>query len=78
MTKPESTPTPERRRRVILSYDDLKKKGIRFSRVWILHLIREGKFPKTVKLGESHVGFVEEEIDAWIDGLIQARDGEAV
>jgi prophage regulatory protein len=78
MAKIESIPTPEHRRRVILSYDELKKKGIRFSRVWILHLIREGKFPKTVKLGESHVGFIEEEIDDWIDGLIQRRDETAV
>jgi prophage regulatory protein len=62
----------------ILSYDDLKTKGIRFSRVWILHLIKEGKFPKTIKLGEAHVGFVEEEIDAWLKNLIKQRDEAAV
>ncbi len=61
----------------ILSYEDLKDKGIKFSRQWIVQLIKAGKFPRSVKLGESHVGFIEEEIDAWIEGLIQQRD-EAV
>ena len=60
--------------RRILSYEDLKNKGIKFSRQWILHLTKEGKFPKSVKLGESSVGFLEHEVDAWIDGLIEQRD----
>jgi prophage regulatory protein len=61
----------------ILSYQDLRDRGIKFSRQWIVHLIKAGKFPKTVKLGEGHaVGFIEEEIDAWIANLIAERDEE--
>jgi predicted DNA-binding transcriptional regulator AlpA len=62
----------------ILSYADLKTKGIKFSRVWILHLIKERKFPKPVRLGQASVGFVESEIDEWINALIEQRDGETV
>jgi predicted DNA-binding transcriptional regulator AlpA len=61
----------------ILSYDELKTRGIRFSRVWIAHLIKEKKFPRPVNLGSAHVGFVETEIDAWLAGLIKARDEQA-
>jgi prophage regulatory protein len=62
---------------IVLSYDDLKKKGIRFSRQWILSLSQRGKFPKPIKLGEASTGFIESEVDDWIAGLIQQRD-EAV
>ncbi|SHG53367.1 helix-turn-helix transcriptional regulator [Bradyrhizobium erythrophlei] len=61
----------------ILSYQDLKDKGIRYSRQWIIELIKAGKFPRSVKLGEASVGFIESEIDAWIESLIEQRDGEA-
>ena len=63
----------------ILSYQDLKDRGIKFSRQWIAHLRKEGKFPKTVMLGQGHsVGFIESEIDAWIESLIAERDDQAV
>jgi prophage regulatory protein len=32
------------------------------------------KFPKSVKLGQRSVAWVESEIDDWIDELIQERD----
>ncbi len=32
------------------------------------------KFPKPVRLGKNSVGFVEEEIDAWIKARITERD----
>jgi prophage regulatory protein len=64
--------------RRILSYEDLKSKGIRFSRQWILSLSQRGKFPKAIRLGEASTGFVEDEVDAWIEALIQERDGETV
>jgi predicted DNA-binding transcriptional regulator AlpA len=63
----------------ILSYGDLKSRGIKFSRQWIMHLMRAGKFPRTVTLGQGHsVGFVESEIDAWIANLIRERDEQEV
>lgn len=36
-----------------------------------------GEFPKPVKLGEKAVGWVETEIEAYIDAKIAARDGAA-
>ena len=32
-------------------------------------------FPKPISLGENSVGFVEEEIDAFLAGLAAKRDG---
>jgi prophage regulatory protein len=58
----------------VLSYGDLKAKGIRFSRQWITKLITAGKFPQSISLGEQSVGFIESEIDAWINDRIRERD----
>jgi prophage regulatory protein len=61
----------------ILSYPDLQtEKGIRFSRQWIHRLVREKKFPAPVKLGAATVGFIETEIDAWLEERIAARATE--
>jgi len=40
--------------------------------------IRAGTFPKPVQLGERAVGWVQAEIDAWVQARIAARDTEAV
>jgi prophage regulatory protein len=58
----------------VLSYEDLKTRGIRFSRVWIAHLIRQNKFPRPINIGASHVGFVESEIQEWLAAKIRERD----
>jgi len=52
----------------ILSRSDLReRKGIRFSNVWLLELEQRGKFPKRVRLGERRFGWLEHEIDRWIE-----------
>ena len=35
--------------------------------------VKQGKFPAPVKLGERASGWIEDEIDAWIEQRIQAR-----
>jgi prophage regulatory protein len=40
----------------------------------ILRLEKSGKFPLRVKIGESRVGWVEEEIMDWISLKISERD----
>ena len=45
-------------------YDRLDPKSRRF----------DPTFPKPVKLGKHAIGFVEEEVDAWIESLIAKRD----
>ena len=34
-----------------------------------------GKFPRPIPLGERAVGWVEAEIDSWIEGCLRKRDG---
>jgi hypothetical protein len=43
----------------VLSYDDLKAKGIRFSRQWIIKLVAAGKFPQSISLGDRSGGFTK-------------------
>ncbi|MEQ9069891.1 MAG: AlpA family phage regulatory protein [Gimesia chilikensis] len=37
--------------------------------------VRDGTFPKPVKIGERQLAFVEDEVDDWIAALISERDG---
>ena len=57
----------------------LRAKGIAYSDCQLWRLWKAGKFPRPVKLGPGRNAWVEDEIDAWIDGRIVARDqhGEA-
>ena len=58
----------------ILSYDDLKPKGIPHSKVQLWRLERQSKFPKRVSLSTNRFGWVEAEVDAWIKAKIAERD----
>ena len=40
----------------------------------IARLEKAGKFPKRVTLGPNRVGWVEEEVDRWIQDRIDERD----
>lgn len=44
------------------------------SRAHIYNLIAEGKFPRQVHLGGSGAFWVESEVEAWIQGHIDAPD----
>jgi prophage regulatory protein len=51
----------------VLSYPELRnKKGIVWSRAHVYRLIRAGKFPQPLKLGEGTTAWLEEEIDRWL------------
>lgn len=50
---------------------------VRLQRSAIYQRMAEGTFPKPVKLGPKAVGWVEEEIDAWIRARMAERDGKA-
>lgn len=62
---------------ILIPYDDLKDKGIRFSRMHIRRLERHGVFPRHVKVSASRIAWVESEIDAWISERIADRDRRA-
>ncbi|EFA8815120.1 MULTISPECIES: helix-turn-helix transcriptional regulator [Enterobacteriaceae] len=42
-----------------------------YCKAWIYRLIKDGKFPAPVKIGTRAVAFVESEIDAWIQSVIE-------
>lgn len=59
----------------LLSMDELKpEKGISYSRPHLFRLIKAGKFPVPLKLGENRNAFVEAEIDAWLEARLAERD----
>jgi prophage regulatory protein len=43
----------------------------------ICHLISQGRFPAQVKLGPKASGWVEAEIDAWIEQRVNERNSGA-
>jgi prophage regulatory protein len=59
----------------LISYEELKLKGIRYSRDHVRRLGQEGKFPRPVHLGGGRrVAFIESEIDEYLAAQIAARD----
>lgn len=48
-----------------------------FSGMEVWRREKSGKFPRRVKLGPNSVGWVEAEIDAYLEELVAARDAEA-
>jgi len=44
------------------------------SRSTIYAAIEKGSFPRPISLGPRAVGWIEEEIDAWIEAQIAKRD----
>lgn len=61
----------------LLHWDDLKDRGIRYSKPHLYRLIKDQAFPRPVSVGGNRIGFVEAEIDAWLNAKIAARDGKA-
>jgi prophage regulatory protein len=61
----------------ILSFADLKARGIPFTDVWLRELMRQKKFPRLVRISARRVGFLEEEIDQWIRDRLAERDAAA-
>jgi prophage regulatory protein len=47
-----------------------------YSPAHIARLEAAGQFPKRVRLGTGRVGWVEQEIDAWITTRIAERDAD--
>jgi prophage regulatory protein len=64
---PTATPTsPKRRPPRFLSAEDLKERGIPFSRVQLWRLMKAGKFPRPVQISEQRNAWREEDIDHWM------------
>ena len=62
----------------VLSFDELKeRKGIRLSREQIRQKRKEGSFPEPLAMGENSVGWLESEIDQWIESRPRATAATA-
>ncbi len=57
----------------VLRYRDLRKEKVSISRAQVDQLEAQGKFPKRVQLGPMSVGWVESEVDRWIEERAAAR-----
>jgi prophage regulatory protein len=58
----------------LITHDDLASKGVKYSKCHLWRLEKQNKFPKRVPIGAGRYGYVESEIDAFVDELIAARD----
>lgn len=67
------TPVPGLR---ILTKKELQKK-VPYTPQHILRLEKEGRFPKRLQLGPNRVGWVEHEVDSWIENLMRAREDDS-
>lgn len=61
-----------------LSRADLRERGILFSAVTLWRRARAGTFPKPVKISASRNAWPEDEIDAWQQACLDARQNAAL
>jgi prophage regulatory protein len=56
----------------ILSSAELRK-AVPYSLTHIYRLEKKGEFPRRIKVGRNRVGWMEAEIQAWVETRMQAR-----
>jgi prophage regulatory protein len=61
----------------LLSREELKARGISYSRAQLYRKVKDGSFPRPVRLGENKVAWLSVEIDQWIEAISAARNSEA-
>jgi prophage regulatory protein len=64
MTNEIVNPRPPAERRILRRAEVEQRTG--FKRAHLYNLMREGKFPKALRLGIRAVGWDSAEVDAWI------------
>ena len=47
-----------------------------YSKAWIYRLLKEERFPASIKIGSRAIAFIESEIDEWINQRIAESRGE--
>jgi prophage regulatory protein len=58
----------------LLSYEDLKARGVDYSKSQLYRLWHAGKFPRPIKLSAVRQAWCADEIDAWIRARVAERD----
>jgi len=66
--------TGKRTGRRLLTFADLKARGIPWSRVHVGRLEAAGKFPQHIDLGENSIAWFEDEIDDFLEEKAAARE----
>ncbi|HGO5397599.1 TPA: KilA-N domain-containing protein [Klebsiella oxytoca] len=61
-------PLPVHQRKILRMREVMKRTG--FGRAWIYRMIERGEFPAQIKIGRRAVGFIEQEVDNWINAKI--------
>lgn len=46
-----------------------------YSKAWIYRLLKDGKFPASIKIGSRAIAFIESEIDEWVAQRIAESRG---
>ncbi len=62
----------------LITTNDLRLKGIPYSKPHLWRLEKNGKFPKRVPVGAGRYAYVESEIDCWIEARVRERDETSV
>jgi prophage regulatory protein len=75
--KPVPAGQPKAKPMRVLSFDDLKARGIVFSKTHLHRLMNAGKFPRAAKIGIKRLAWDEAEIDDWIKAQFLKRDRTA-
>jgi prophage regulatory protein len=60
----------------VLSLEDLSALGIKFTRPYLYTLMKQGLFPRPIKLGARTNGWFESEIRQYLEDRKAARDKE--
>ncbi|WP_172728148.1 helix-turn-helix transcriptional regulator [Kluyvera cryocrescens] len=61
----------------LIRFDEVQKRT-GYSKAWIYRLLKQKRFPQSVKIGSRAIAFIEKEIDEWINQRIaESRDGVA-
>jgi prophage regulatory protein len=71
MARPEVT--GKRTGRRLLTFADLKARGIPWTRMHIGRLEADGKFPQHIDLAENSIAWFEDEIDDFLEAKAAAR-----
>jgi prophage regulatory protein len=62
----------------LLTFTELKQqKGIPYCRDHLRRKVNAGEFPKPIDFGPGRIAWIEEEVDAYLEGLTAKRDQQS-
>jgi len=64
--------------RRLLTFFDLKARGIPWTRVHVGRLEAAGKFPQHINVGDNRIAWFEDEIDDFLEAKAAERDQRSV